>query len=259
MNLVFPYYFHIGSQTFHPHFVFDIFAYFIGYQVYRIQRKKNQNEIIASHSLGLLISAISGAFIVSKILAWLEHPEEYLSIIQEDQMNIMDKFYFLTQGKTIVGGIVGGWWGVELYKKYKNIPGSSGDYYAIPLCIGMIIGRFGCFLSGLEDKTHGVPSTMPWAIDFGDGIIRHPTQLYEVLFLITLLVTIVFYKNKLNKIKGNEFTFFLFAYFLFRFLIEFLKPNYKYPWCLSMIQSICLIISIYLGVNYFLNKKKYAY
>jgi phosphatidylglycerol:prolipoprotein diacylglycerol transferase len=37
----------------------------------------------------------------------------------------------------------------------------------------------GCFFSGLTDHTHGCPTAVPWGHDFGDGVPRHPVQLYE--------------------------------------------------------------------------------
>ena len=57
-----------------------------------------------------------------------------------------------------------------------------------------MVGRWGCFLSGLEDQTHGTPTALPWGHDFGDGMLRHPVQLYESfamgLFLVVALVLI---------------------------------------------------------------------
>ncbi|MCY1065359.1 hypothetical protein OV090_11335 [Nannocystis sp. RBIL2] len=32
-------------------------------------------------------------------------------------------------------------------------------------------------MAGLEDGTHGVASSLPWAIDLGDGVARHPLPL----------------------------------------------------------------------------------
>jgi phosphatidylglycerol---prolipoprotein diacylglyceryl transferase len=54
---------------------------------------------------------------------------------------------------------------------------ATGDVFAIPLTVGIAVGRVGCFLTGLADNTHGLPANLPWAIDYGDGIPRHPAQL----------------------------------------------------------------------------------
>jgi prolipoprotein diacylglyceryltransferase len=72
-------------------------------------------------------------------------------------------------------------------KRYIGLRTSTGDLYAIPLALGIAIGRIGCFLTGLSDNTYGIPTNLPWAINFGDGIPRHPTQLYEILFLLALI------------------------------------------------------------------------
>ena len=83
-------------------------------------------------------------------------------------------------GKTIVGALIFGLISVELMKRYIGVRQSTGDLYAIPLALGIAIGRIGCFLTGLSDNTYGTPTTLPWAVNFGDGIPRHPTQLYEI-------------------------------------------------------------------------------
>ena len=51
----------------------------------------------------------------------------------------------------------------------------------IPLCLGIIVGRWGCLFAGLADQTFGVPTGLPWGVDLGDGVPRHPVQIYESL------------------------------------------------------------------------------
>src|SRR5258708_36630797 len=62
---------------------------------------------------------------------------------------------------------------------------STGDLCVYPLIFGQCVGRIGCFLTGLDDHTHGNFTSLPWGVNFGDGP-RHPTQLYEILFLLIL-------------------------------------------------------------------------
>ena len=88
-------------------------------------------------------------------------------------------------GKTIVGGLHGGWAGVELAKWRLGIRHSTGDVFVFPLIFGMSVGRIGCFLTGLPDHTYGNHTSLPWAVNFGDGP-RHPTQLYDIVFLCLL-------------------------------------------------------------------------
>ena len=108
---------------------------------------------------------------------------------------------YLVGGKTIVGALVGGLISVELAKRYIGLRTSTGDLYAIPLALGIAIGRIGCFLTGLSDNTYGTPTNLPWAVNFGDGIPRHPTQIYEIIFLLAL---IPFLYHVLNRIFPNS-------------------------------------------------------
>jgi phosphatidylglycerol---prolipoprotein diacylglyceryl transferase len=179
-------------------------------------------------------------------------------------------------GKTIVGALIFGLISVELFKRYIGVRQSTGDLYAIPLAIGIAIGRIGCFLTGLSDNTYGTPTTLPWAINFGDGIPRHPTQLYEILFLLAL--TPILYKivilseaeasrseasaeskdpsrddsataparSSLDPfLPGDAFKSFMVAYLSFRFLSDFIKPYPRIFLGLGGIQWACLLTLLY--------------
>ncbi len=84
------------------------------------------------------------------------------------------------------------------------------------------MGRIGCFLAGLADDTYGKPTSLPWAVDFGDGIGRHPTQIYEILFLalVAFLVSV-----KRERREGARFRVFLAGYLGWRVAVDFLKPQ----------------------------------
>jgi phosphatidylglycerol---prolipoprotein diacylglyceryl transferase len=151
-------------------------------------------------------------------------------------------------GKTIVGALVFGLITVELIKRYIGLRQSTGDLYAIPLALGIAIGRIGCFLTGLSDNTYGTPSTLPWAVNFGDGIARHPTQLYEIIFLLTLipiLYKIVILAPSYRFLLGDTFKVFMVAYLAFRLLCDFLKPYPRIFLGLGGIQWACLLTLLY--------------
>jgi prolipoprotein diacylglyceryltransferase len=86
-------------------------------------------------------------------------------------------------GRSIEGALAGGILAVEIYKRHAGITARTGARFALPVAVGIAIGRIGCFLAGLDDFTYGTPTALPWGHDFGDGIPRHPVQLYEAAAL----------------------------------------------------------------------------
>jgi prolipoprotein diacylglyceryltransferase len=81
--------------------------------------------------------------------------------------------------RSIEGAVAGAIVAIEIYKRIAGISLRTGARFALPFAVGVAVGRIGCFLSGLDDFTHGTPTTLPWGRDFGDGVLRHPVQLYE--------------------------------------------------------------------------------
>ena len=99
-------------------------------------------------------------------------------------------------GHSIAGAIAGGIVGAEGYKLARGIQGSTGLVFVAPLATGIAIGRWGCFLSGLPDYTYGTPTSLPWGVDFGDGIPRHPVQLYESAAMAVLLALFLLIRRR---------------------------------------------------------------
>ncbi|MEO6522299.1 MAG: prolipoprotein diacylglyceryl transferase family protein [Mucilaginibacter sp.] len=220
----------IGSSTIPIHFVCETLAYFLGYRYYAYLRRHTTDLISSHHRLVIFIGAAAGAFLGSHIVGILENPP---------LLSHFNLIYFMGN-KTIVGGFIGGLIGVEFTKKQIGVTASSGDMMVYPLILAMIIGRVGCFLTGLEDGTFGIPSKLPWAINFGDGIRRHPTNLYEIAFWLCLWLLLYFIENKFVLANGARFKILMVCYLLFRFIIEFIKPDYFFNFGLGVIQLVCL-------------------
>src|SRR5262249_883671 len=81
--------------------------------------------------------------------------------------------------RSIEGPVTGGIIAVELYKRAAHIRTRTGARFALPLAVGVAVGRIGCYVAGIDDFTYGTPTALPWGHDFGDGVGRHPVQLYE--------------------------------------------------------------------------------
>lgn len=232
----------------HLHFIFEILSYTIGFRYYLYLRKNSVDLISESDRMTIFIGAAAGAFLGSHILGILEKPIP--SEVFSDKP-IMRFILFFMANKTVLGGFLGGLIGVEWTKKIIHVHTSSGDLMTFPLILGLIIGRIGCHLEGLEDGTFGNATTLPWGIDFGDQIYRHPTNLYEIIFLTTLWLSIIYIEKRYPLSNGVRFKIFLINYLLFRFFIEYLKPAYFHPIGLSSIQIAALGGLFYYLILYF--------
>jgi len=127
--------------------------------------------------------------------------------------------------RSIEGAVAGGILAVELYKRTAGITERTGARFALPFAVGVAVGRIGCFLAGLDDFTYGMPTSLPWGIDFGDGVLRHPVQLYESVVMAVFALV-----YGLSALRGNAFViengFYLVVgfYGAQRFAWEFIKP-----------------------------------
>ena len=241
--MTFPYYFNIGSLQVHPHLLFELLAYFIGFRLYLYTRRKER--LSPKRAIWVVIGAIIGAAAGSKLLFLMEDPAKTIAN--------WNNYSYLMGGKTIVGGLLGGLIGVEVTKKWIGHQESTGDDLVFPLLTGMMLGRIGCFLTGLDDHTYGTPTTSPFGVDFGDGILRHPTQLYEIVFLAFLGVGMYMLRLKQKRgafqlPEGAQFQLFMTGYLLFRFFIDFIKPTPELLGNLNNMQWACLFGLLYYGI-----------
>lgn len=235
--MTFPVYLDLFGAHLHPHLVFESLGYFVGARIYFWHRKRaarTDPALPLEKNLWLLVGAIFGAWAGSKLLAWAESPQHYLALARTDPAALLG-------GKTIVGGLLGGWAGIEFAKKRLGIVHSTGDAFVWPLAIGTALGRLGCFFTGLDDHTYGVATALPWGVDFGDGLARHPTQLYESIFVLALAVAISLATRTRALPNGARFRLYFAGYFAFRFFIEFLKPRETPLAFLSAIQFASLL------------------
>ncbi len=232
----FPLYLHIGSIRVHPHLLFEALGYTVGFRVYLEMRRQRGDQLHDFHRWWVIAAAAIGAVLGSKVLFLFEDPRQSLQYLTQPGL--------LFSGKTIVGALIGALLAVEFAKRRLGVTTRTGDLFALPLCVGIAIGRIGCFLTGIEDRTAGIATTLPWGINFGDGIRRHPTQLYEILFLIILAVAIFRVSRRPHQ-EGDLFKLFMIGYFTFRLACDFLKPDIRVFAGLSSIQWACVAMLSY--------------
>jgi len=204
-------------MQFHPelHTVFETLGYAGGGAVYRRLRHAGGDVLNDERRWVVIAAAAVGALFGSRALGLLE---------QAPRVGFHWLMLLMPGGKTIVGGMLGGWIAVEAAKRVMHVRSRTGDLFALPLCVGIAIGRIGCFAAGLADDTYGKATTLPWGVDFGDGVRRHPVQLYEILFLFCVGVGLVWWARRPHR-EGILFRGFLAAYLLWRLVIDFFKPQ----------------------------------
>ena len=142
-------------------------------------------------------------------------------------------------GHSIAGALFGGIVAVEIFKRATGLRGSTGLWLVAPLALGIAVGRCGCFFAGLPDYTYGVPTALPWGVDFGDGIARHPVQLYESAAMLAFLALfLAAAANRRPLALRHGFYLFTAWYGVQRFAWEFLKP---YPTLLGPLNLFHLV------------------
>lgn len=218
------------------HALFEALGYALGFQLYR-RLKKQHGDFLPNHlRFQLVIAAIMGALLGSKIPGLMDH-------------------FFATahtgawfSSKTVVGGLLGGLVAVEGLKKWHGIRRATGDIWTQPVLLGMILGRIGCFLAGPEDGTWGQATSSHFGIDVGSGVALHPAPLYEILFLFMCMLMV--YRISLWKPHWNRYRLFLIAYLIFRFGIDTIKLDPVIAWQLTSIQWVCMLGILGLGLTY---------
>jgi phosphatidylglycerol:prolipoprotein diacylglycerol transferase len=149
-------------------------------------------------------------------------------------------------GRSILGALFGAIVMVEIYKARKGIRGSTGYLYAAPFCVLISVGRIGCFLSGVQDNTHGNATTLPWGHDYGDHILRHPVQLYEAFsMLLCLLCLLMLLRKHAHYVVHYGFYGCVGFYAAQRFVWEFFKPYATLAGGLNIFHFLCLLLMAY--------------
>ena len=238
--VTFPVWLDLGIIRVHSHLIAELLAFAVGFQLFLWARRRQGDIIPTERRLTVVLGAAIGAALGAKLLVLAEHAHHTLELIQAGD------WIGLAAGKTIVGALLGGLIGVELTKRIVGERTATGDHFVLPLIVGITIGRIGCFLAGLDDATYGLGTSLPWGVDFGDAIQRHPTQVYEQVFLLTLGAGIWWWhRAHPDQPNGRRFRQFMVGYLAWRFCVDWIKPRDDAHLGLSAIQLACLLGLLY--------------
>jgi phosphatidylglycerol:prolipoprotein diacylglycerol transferase len=243
----FPLSFHIGSLSLQAHAVLEMAAFFIGFRYFLYLRRRQGDAIVPGNRSWILLGAIFGSLIGSRLVGSLERPYE---LLMTDNI-----FLYIYSNKTVLGGFLGGLAGVELVKMAIGERRASGDLFTFPIILALIIGRIGCFTMGVYEETYGSYTNSPLGMNLGDGIPRHPVALYEIAFLGLLWIALRAARRRFDLAPGALFKGFMASYCAWRFFIDFIKPAPPVLLGLTTIQLTALAGLLYY-LPYILRPKK---
>jgi phosphatidylglycerol:prolipoprotein diacylglycerol transferase len=119
--------------------------------------------------------------------------------------------------------------GFFLARRLGLSPGAVADSSAIGICLMGAFGRLGCFLAGC---CYGRPTSLPWGVTYpetseaasrwGFGVAVHPTQLYEVLYLVAIAVLL---NRSRRRFDGEAFLKLVLLYSSARLFCGFLRGD----------------------------------
>jgi len=212
------------------HLAFDLLACFAALLIGLWQKTKlrlpDNPHIKSTYILFLMLGSVSGGYLFGTWNLILSH-----------------KFIL---AHSVLGALVGAILFIEIYKICRKINTPTGGAYALPFCVAVAVGRIGCYLAGLDDMTYGTATNLPWAVDFGDGIPRHPVQLYETITMaLAAVVCGLWLKADVPCYLKYAFPSVVGFYALQRFLWEFLKPYGTMIGPLNLFHVLCLFLMAY--------------
>jgi len=166
--------------------------------------------------LTIYVAALIGAFLGAKVVYLLAEGYQHLGA--------SDMWLQLATGKTILGGLPGGYVAVEIAKRLVGYPGITGDSFATIVPFGIILGRMGCWFHGC---CQGKVCDRAWfTVADAAGIARWPSVPVEVLFNLAM-IAVFLWLRRARRLPGQHFHIYLIAYGGFRFLHEFLREEPK--------------------------------
>lgn len=166
-------------------------------------------DVIFYGALGVILGGRIGYILFYNFSAFLENPFILLRIWEG--------------GMSFHGGMLGVFLAYYLFAKKTNKTFFQvADFLAPMIPIGLGAGRIGNFINK-ELLGRPVESAVPWAMDFGDHIARHPSQLYQALSEGLLLFLILYFYTKKSRPSMAASALFMIAYGCFRFITEFFR------------------------------------
>jgi phosphatidylglycerol:prolipoprotein diacylglycerol transferase len=222
---VFPILFSVGPLTIYSYGVLLAAAYLLGLGM--AVRRARAAGLDGNRVLDLGIWVIIAALVGAKALLFVVDFEHFTSSWAEFTT-------LLRSGGVFYGGLIAAVV-VCIYqlRKHRLPLWQSGDLFAPGIALGYMVGRLGCLMAGC---CYGRPTDVAWAVTFTDPAANfnvgtplntplHPTQVYEALAGLVMLVALLVLERRWRQYPGRTFWTFVLMYSLSRFVIEFYRGD----------------------------------
>lgn len=218
------------DRGFHPGYVLPVLAglalavLFPSGTVFRDPAVRRKYQRI---QLATLFGALVGAKLAAAVgdLRWPLEP-----VTAHDLLHV---------GRSITGGLLFGFLTAEALKRLAGFREPPNDRFATVLPFSIAIGRVGCLLVGC---CPGLPTDSFLALPDADGVMRHPTALYDLLFHLVLGIVFVVLLRRGGVLRGRFFALHILLYGIFRFAIEPLRDTRSYALGMSAYQIFALLL-----------------
>jgi len=215
-------------------------------------RDKELDNYFIYVEIGVILGARLGyiLFYDAHTLYYLSHPWQIFNPFQNGE-------FVGIRGMSYHGAVIGFLLATYLYsKKHKIAFGKIMDLVALSIPLAFVFGRIGNFLN---QELIGRQTDVPWGI-YVDGVLRHPSQLYEaVLEGIGVFIVVYIYRNY-QKFSGELILVYAASYGIFRFIAEIYRaPDVQIGYiCCNMItfgQVLSLAMSLLAGAAWIYFKR----
>jgi len=219
--------------------------------------QKQLDDYFIYIEIGIILGARLGyiLFYDSNTSYYLSHPWQIFNPFNQDGD------FVGIRGMSYHGAVIGWFLGSLYYhKRHKEVSfGVIMDVVALAVPIGYMFGRVGNFLN---QELVGRATDVPWGI-YVDGVLRHPSQLYEALLegLVVFLVILVYRHYK--RFNGDLILMYGFVYGLMRFVAEFWRQpdvqlGFLFGGWLTMGQTLSALMMSVAVVLWLIFNKKYS-
>ncbi|EQB35609.1 prolipoprotein diacylglyceryl transferase [Sulfurimonas hongkongensis] len=227
---------------------------------YFIKRDKLEFEGIDNYFIYVEIGVILGArlgyilFYDTQTLYYLSHPWQIFNPFVNGE-------FVGIRGMSYHGAIIGFLLSSYLYsKKHKMAFGSIMDLVAISVPLAFVFGRIGNFLN---QELVGRQTDVSWGI-LVDGVLRHPSQLYEAILEGFGVFIVVYVYRRYQKFSGELILVYAISYGIFRAIAEIYRapdPQIGYVCCQMVTQGQVMsltmsLVGVAAWVYYYKKAKK---